>query len=153
MVDVVSLYPSVMMDPNSKFPIGDCRFVFKQNLENFGFYQIECQQRSDKPNILPKRNYEDPTQPLDWKCKTKEIFFCTTVDIEVLRKAGNYVKVISGYEFESFITGDKLFNCLNVFKNEKIKQDCYKSIDSPKYNVAMREVCKLYLNSLSGKVI
>jgi hypothetical protein len=102
---------------------------------------------------LPKRNYDDPTQPLDWKCKTEETYYCTSVDIEVLRKAGNYVKVIKGYEFDAYITGDKLFACLNVFKDEKIRQDCYKSINSLSYNVAMREVCKLYLNSLSGKVI
>lgn len=37
------------------------------------------------PNVLPKRNYIDTTQPLNWKCKDYETFYCTTTDIEVLR--------------------------------------------------------------------
>lgn len=72
-------------------------------------------------NILPKRDYQNPTKPLDWKCKDYETFFCTTTDIEVLRKHGNKVKVIKGLEYESWMYGKDLFACLESFKMEKIR--------------------------------
>ncbi len=72
------------------------------------------------PNVLPKRDYKDPTKPLDWKYKEEDIFYCTTVDIEVLRKFNNPVTIISGIEFSSYITGDILFKSLIPFKDAKI---------------------------------
>jgi len=47
----------------------------------------------------------------------------------------------------------ELFACQLRFRDAKITQDVYKEHRKDLYNGALREVCKLYLNSLSGKVI
>jgi hypothetical protein len=83
-----------------------------------------------------------------------------------LEEFGHKFEIIEGVEFSDRISGDKLFACQSLFKSEKIRQDVYKdykvkeevivgdeTVLKDKYNVALREVCKLYLNSLSGKVI
>lgn len=58
-----------------------------------------------------------------------------------------------GLEFSSTITGAELFGHMQAFKDMKIEQDIRKENKLPGYKPALREVCKLYLNSVSGKVI
>lgn len=60
---------------------------------------------------------------------------------------------MDGLEFSDKISGMDLFACQLRFRDAKITQDVYKEHRKDLYNSALREVCKLYLNSLSGKVI
>lgn len=94
------------------------------------------------------------TVPLNWKKKGLFESWCTSIDLNVMDKHGCGYTVLDGIEFESRVTGSYLFKCMNPFKKEKLRQDVYKDAKNvAKYSVSMREACKLYLNSLSGKVI
>jgi hypothetical protein len=53
MVDVVSLYPYVMMLARNYYPCGDQVAVLTRNRERLGFYHILVKQREDLPNVLP----------------------------------------------------------------------------------------------------
>ena len=45
MIDVVSLYPTAMLDPNNYFPCGTETYVSVRDKSKLGFYKIEVQQR------------------------------------------------------------------------------------------------------------
>lgn len=81
MVDVVSLYPTVMMDENNHYPAGDSYWVEKKDDVKLGFYEVVIRQNSIGYNVLPKRDFDDKTKALDWKCKEQYTTFCTSVDI------------------------------------------------------------------------
>ena len=52
------------------------------------------------------------------------------------------------------LKGEALFGrYVNPLYREKARQDALKEPKSPEYNVAMREACKLLLNSLTGKLV
>lgn len=152
MIDVVSLYPTVMLNPKNFYPCGDQFEVTVRDRTKLGFYHIFVQHREDLPNVLPKRDYEG-LESLNWHTKERFETWCTSIDLDVLEKFDHEFEVIDGIEFSHKISGEELFSCQIAFRNEKIRQDVYKENDKGKYNAAMREVCKLYLNSLSGKVI
>ncbi|OZJ01665.1 hypothetical protein BZG36_05719 [Bifiguratus adelaidae] len=70
---------------------------------------------------------------------------------KMIRKYDGEVEIIIGYYWEE--------NREDIFKyyfrsiiQEKYKQDDYKENDENKYNSALRECCKLLMNSLSGKL-
>lgn len=110
-------------------------------------------QPANKMNVLPKRDFENPTQPLDWKFKGCFETYCTSIDIDVMHTNAIQCEVIRGLEFSDKISGAQLFGHLQAFKDMKIEQDIRKENKLPGYAPALREVCKLYLNSTSGKVI
>ena len=109
-------------------------------------------QREDLPNVLPKRDY-DGLKPLDWCCKEEYETYCCSVDLDVLEQYGHEFTILDGLEFSDKISGMELFACQLRFRDAKITQDVNKEHRKDLYNGALREVCKLYLNSLSGKVI
>lgn len=156
MVDVVSLYPSVMYNENCFYPRGEHTYTAKRNYSKLGFYHIKVKHLPNLPNVLPKRDYEG-TSPLDWNCKEEFETWCCSIDLDVLEKHGHYYKVIEGIEFADRIGGHQVFSSQRIFKNQKILQDVLKDskdeVLHKQYNESMRNVCKLYLNSLSGKVI
>ena len=102
--------------------------------------------------MLPKRDYEG-TNPLNWCCKDEFETWCCSVDLDVLELYGHSFTIIDGLEFTDKISGMDLFACQLRFRDAKIIQDVNKEHRKELYNGALREVCKLYLNSLSGKVI
>jgi len=110
-------------------------------------------QPANKMNVLPRRNFEDPTQPLDWKYKGEYETYCTSIDIDVMLINGIGCDVVKGLEFSNKISGAQLFGHMRAFKDMKIEQDIRKENKLPGYACAQREVCKLYLNAVSGKVI
>jgi hypothetical protein len=56
-------------------------------------------------NVLPRRNFEDATQPLDWKYKGEYETYCTSVDIDVMLRNGIQCEVVMGLEFSKTISG------------------------------------------------
>jgi hypothetical protein len=73
--------------------------------------------------------------------------------LDVLEEYGHSFTIIDGLEFSHKISGLELFACQLKFRDAKIIQDVNKDSRKELYNPALREVCKLFLNSLSGKVI
>jgi hypothetical protein len=84
MVDVVSLYPTAYLALSNLFPCGELSWVESRDSSKLGFYKVYVNQPADKMNVLPRRNFEDPTQPLDWKYKGEFETYCTSIDIDVM---------------------------------------------------------------------
>lgn len=59
MVDVVSLYPFVMMSADMFYPCDDYKWVTERDPNKLGFYRIVLKQREDLPNVLPLRDFND----------------------------------------------------------------------------------------------
>lgn len=53
MIDVVSLYPTAMLNPNNYYPCGRQDWVSVRDKSKLGFYNIIVKQREDLPNVLP----------------------------------------------------------------------------------------------------
>ena len=164
-IDCVSLYPYVML--NRHFPVGmplDTKTYIKNKI---GIYNVIVHnQCEEKYNITPLRN--EKTDLLDWTWKGEIKGVLCSVDIECLKRHGAKITIKNGIYWEQ--TTNSLFD--QYFKPlimEKQKQDslldstCFacKSSSSvcntceeerAKYNPAIRETCKLLMNSLSGKL-
>ena len=62
--------------------------------------------------------------------------------------------VVRGLVSSSYIQGNKIFgDYVETLYNEKKQQDEYKKKQDDRYNPALRECIKLFLNSLSGKLV
>ena len=145
-VDVKSLYPYIMR--NCSFPIGDYTETKSFVPQKHGFYRCDVGSQAHlKTPIIPKRG-----ETLDWK-NTEPIsdIVLNSVDISILQGNGVQVTVHEGFYWEKN-TDDMFSSYVDLFEREKSKQDRLAAAKSPEYNVAIRELAKLFLNSLSGKV-
>jgi len=102
------------------------------------------------PVVFPKRS-EDVAVPLDWNNRGSFECTMTNIDIECIRDNGGEVEVYDGIYWEN--TRDDIFDYLKDLETEKNRQDILKNEDEKHYNESLREMCKLFSNSLSGKVI
>jgi len=175
MIDVKSLYPFVMM--NREYPVGEytntkkyvkgklgiyrCKII-NQNLKWGNKEVVEFQKRNKQfqteyaPTIYPlrarKENGErDQTEALNWEHRGEMEANLTTVDIEAIREAGGRVKTYEGIYWEQS-ANDLFVNYLKPFMDGKNAEDKLKA-EGKEYNTALRELDKLFSNSLSGKVI
>ena len=165
MVDVKSLYPFVMM--NRAFPIGDYKKTDEYVEGALGIYRVKVIHQNMKwqdenvmnisheykreyaPIVYPLRS-EDPAVPLNWNYRGEFEANMTSVDIDCIRRNGGEIEVYEGIYWEQ--SSDQVFiNYLEPLMNEKNRQDTLKK--KPEYNPALRELCKLFSNCLSGKVI
>lgn len=152
-VDVASLYPFVMLA--GEYPVGEYVKVETFQKTGMGIYECEIQQTQENEGfisqIIPKREKD---KALDWTSRDKMIVNLTSVDILQLHKyyGENTCVVKNGIHWEK--TSKKVFNnFLNPLVYEKGRQDMMNINKSPEYNPTLREACKLFMNSLSGKVI
>ncbi|KAJ1985981.1 hypothetical protein EDC05_006455 [Coemansia umbellata] len=145
-IDCVSLYPYVML--NNVFPLGDSQFTEEYEQNKIGVYKIKIMTQP-QIKIMPQR--DEKTAKLDWN--KQQISTCaTSQDIDTLKKHGCEVKVKYGFYWDEDI--DRLFQSyFEPLVEEKKKQDELKDQGSDEYNPAVRELCKLLMNSLSGKLI
>ena len=119
MVDVVSLYPYAMSRAENFYPCGESSWVQQRDVSKLGFYEVRVQQKEGVMNVLPFRDFEHPEIPLDWKFKGEYITFCSSIDVDVLQRAGHYVEVVRGLEFSDKLSGSQLFQFLDVFAKVK----------------------------------
>lgn len=143
-VDVTSLYPFVM--EKFQYPKGDLIETKEYVKGKLGVYRCNIL-KQPKKNIFPKREKD---KPLDWK-STEPIInqWLTSVDIESLKKHNGKVEIFEGYYWlETF---NPFTEYISVFKKDKMLQDSLKGTKN--YNGAKREMDKLFMNSLSGKVL
>ncbi|MCP3684702.1 MAG: hypothetical protein GY861_18700, partial [bacterium] len=158
--DVNSLYPAVMLD--NEFPIGSPVKVEKYVPGKLGIYRCRVTQtllkrklndsvigKLDVPCVIP---YRAPGCNLDWNFREEIQVTLTSVDIECVRRAGYHVKVGTGIIFEE--TSTTIFDSyMKPFKARKIAEDLLKEHHSKLYNSGIRNMCKLFMNSLSGKLL
>ena len=182
MCDVKSLYPTIMGSyaDDCPMPYGKYYKTDKYVPNKLGIYNVKiihqrCKWKGhDKmmdafkrvnketgknlstiyaPNVIAKRS-ED--KPLDWFHKgIIEDIVLTSVDIEVLKWATedeNCIIIGKGHYWEES-KSDLFIDFIEPAKAEKTNQDKLKESGSELYNPAMREGCKLSLNSVSGKLL
>lgn len=167
MVDVVSIYPTVMKE--NLFPVGDIvpitsfdEAVERFNRDELGVFSVYYDQRGmegTSHTILPDRK-EDGRY--NWvKCEGKGLV--PTVTLNRLLNSGCDVTPIPlsdwlpgapeiyGYVWTEAAPVFKEF--VEITEKDKNEQDKFKATGDKRYNNALREMYKLILNSLSGKVI
>ena len=172
-VDVKSLYPYVML--NRHYPVGEYKRTDKYIDNKLGIY---CVLIIDQPKIkiIPDRS----TEVLDWDSENDIYKNITSIEIECLKRHGGKIEFIPddqgyiGLYWEESTT--ELYNDFFLkIKNEKTKQDILKADvkdrkklikeikdesvrkevkeTKEEYNPALRNIAKLLLNSLSGKMV
>lgn len=149
MIDVVSLYPYVMT--KRSFPIGNSRKTDKYMERKLGVYRVTIlRQNPLLDNVVPLRSLD---KPLDWKFKGQIECHLYSPDIETFRRYHGIQNIIvhEGYYWNES-SGDVFSKYLLPILNGKKQQDKLKAEGSSEYNPALREMCKLIANSLSGKV-
>ena len=98
--------------------------------------------------MIPHKN-KDGT--LDWNYNEEFICCSDSISLNFLKRYGGISRIKKGFIFITDM--DYIFkDYLEPIIEGKILQDNYKSINSPFYNLALRECLKLLMNSLSGKM-
>jgi len=162
-VDIVSQYPTALM--NMLVPAGKSTWVRKYEPTMHGFYEVrrlrfandDGRRKRFRPIAYKGKNGES----LDWKHQwsdpqTKdETIHIDSQMLEYLIDECGLVsfEVVEGLVSKQCLKGEALFGrFVNPLYREKARQDALKDGASGEYNVAMREACKLLLNSLTGKL-
>ena len=151
-VDIASQYPASLI--YSMIPTGKSYWIDQYNETKHGFYYIEnlvFNSYKLKPVALGIKN-----ESLNWGTNDmKELY----VDSYMLKYIiDNYglisFDVVKGLVSNTEIESKKIFGkYIGTFYDEKKQQDKYKSEGSELYNEALRSTIKLYLNSLTGKLV
>jgi hypothetical protein len=156
MIDEVSLYPSVMAGANAEYmpeqllygfyPVGEETKTREYKEGYLGIYNVKIISQPT-PNIIP---YREEGKSHDWKYKEAFETTISSVSIEMIRHHGGVIEVYDGIYYEK--KSNDMFNSfLSPIIDEKSRQDKLKEDEDPEYNSALRETCKLIMNSLSGK--
>lgn len=165
MIDVASLYPTVMTGTNRKNQLlGDAKFHYGEfpvgkatDTKEFvsgkpGFYEVLIHSQPS-PAIIPIRA---KGVPLDWTAGAivdeKSPAVITSTEVELIRAHGGNVEVLRGRYWEKS-TPNLFIAYFEKLVSEKNRQDALKENKSPDYNPALREMCKLLMNSTSGKFL
>lgn len=156
MIDVASLYPTVMYGKNShlmppalkygRFPKGAPTATEVYMPNKIGFYNVRVK-RQPARNVLPKR-LEDGR--LDWRFAGEFDTIASQCSIELIRRHGGEVEVGGGYYFPG--EDDRAFHTfLEPIFAAKDEEDRLAAAKDPKANASRRNIAKLLMNSLSGK--
>lgn len=162
MVDVASLYPTACCAKNmglldrlapslrwGRFPEGQAVATPCYVPGRVGLYRVLVR-RQPPVAVLPRRS---ETAPLDWQPEGEFETHCTHVEIEEIRmRCGeDAVEVYEGYYWKAD-THERFTPFFMPVLAEKDRQDALKKEKSAEYNPALREACKLIVNSLTGKL-
>ena len=155
-IDITSQYPTAL-----KFmiiPSGESRWVKDYSKTAYGYYTIKNLKWDNDRKFRPICKYIDCKngESLNWTTEWEEDT-TTFVDSEMIKYCVKYLGLVSfdvvdGLVSDYYLKGEKLFGTyVNVLFEEKARQDTLKGTDD--FNNAYREVCKLFMNSLTGKLV
>ena len=140
-LDMTSEYPYVLC--SQAFPIGLPVATPIYVPGRIGVYQVTVMEQPS-PNILPKREAD---LSLDWDYAGEIKIIATSVDIMLLLKYKADVRVSNGFYWEE--SSKEIFReFLQPMIDTKLKIDA-----GGDNNIALRNMCKLGMNGLSGKLI
>ena len=151
--DITSQYPSAMI--YMKIPAGKSEWVNHYRPHSYGYYRIK--NLTLKGKKFRPIAYSCGGESLNWSKNWKE-----EDELYVGSELLKYMLEIESFDFEvvealvskSYVKGEQLFGAyVNTLFAEKAKEDEYKKNKDDKYNPAYREVIKLLLNSVSGKLV
>ena len=144
-IDVTSLYPYVML--NNRYPIGFPTLVNEYQNDKIGVYNVTIHSQPI-PNIIPHKTEEGR---LDWKFKGEIKRVLNSVDIDCLLRYGADITIGKGCYWKTATMN--IFNdYFDKLMTEKKRQDMFCKSSDDRYNAALRELCKLQMNALSGKL-
>lgn len=164
-VDACSLYSSAMLSHSGqedfvekfepRFPKGPCTKTDTWVHGKLGFYKIvditvpfQADRDRLKIGCIPGRADDNR---LNWATLDFPLAYVSNVDLETMTKNGYTFKVVHGiYWDESWMPFEAL---IKPFMDEKVRQDALAKSDPENYNPALREACKLVLNSLYGALL
>ncbi|GAB5594002.1 hypothetical protein Unana1_08902 [Umbelopsis nana] len=132
---------------NREYPIGYPKSTESYIKKKIGVYNVIVHSQP-KYNIIPLRQKD---KPLDWNYKDKIECVLTSVDIECLLRHHCTIEVKDGIYWEE--STNKFFDTyFESIVKEKLRQDELKANGDDSYNESVREMCKLLMNVLSGKL-
>lgn len=169
-VDIKSQYPTALM--HMEIPIGESWWVDEEVPEN-GFYQLwNCVFEDARFKPVPDRV---KGKALDWAAQKIEVMFVDSWMLAYLKKNCGLIsyEVHTGLVSAEHMPGSELFkNYVGTFYKIKEDEDALKdaeekeaercaeegmpyapNAEGPRYNKARREVIKLLLNSVTGKLV
>lgn len=150
-VDIASQYPASLL--YSYIPTGESNWVYAYDKNNHGFYHL----RNVKFNkYLLKPVALTTMTSLNWASNDMTELYTDSYTLKyVIENYGlESFDVVKGLVSDKEILAEKLFGkYINTFYDEKKLQDKYKSEKNVLYNEALRSTIKLYLNSLTGKLV
>lgn len=151
-VDIASQYPASLI--YSLIPTGKSDWIYEYNKDKKGFYLIKdliFDSYLLKPVALSVKSLS-----LNWATNDMDELYVDSYMLKYIIE--NYglksFKVVEGLVSDKDVKGEKIFGkYINTFYDEKKQQDKYKSEKNELYNEALRTTIKLYLNSLTGKLV
>lgn len=154
-VDITSQYPASLI--YSYIPVGKSKWVTEYDEKSIGFYYLKnLRFEEDCYDLKPVASVKE-SGVLNWNTGNHiDEVYIDTYTITYLKKYYGLIdfEVISGLVSYEEILGEKLFGkYVNTFFNEKKRQDILKDMNDNDYNPALRETIKLYMNSLTGKLV
>ena len=156
--DIKSQYPTCLRF--ASVPCGNSWFTTTYDSSYFGFYHYEYLYFNNTLNCFRPIAEVIKDVSLNWKVNDNIVNnqYIDGYMIEYLVKNNGLdlskSKLINGLVSNKQLPLEKLFSkYIDTFYNEKARQDHLKDSNDPMYNNALRETIKLYLNSLTGKLV
>lgn len=153
-IDVTSQYPEAMV--NMKVPSGKSWFTDKYDNRLYGYYHLTNLKWNTPYKLKPVCPSTDKV--LNWNAEwsaTDTVYMDSEMLKYCIAKYGLVsFDVINGLVSSSFVKGSVFFGkYVDTLFQGKAEQDVFKETNDPRYNNALREVIKLMLNSMSGKLV
>lgn len=151
-VDIASQYPASLL--YSYIPTGKSEWVTAYDKSKYGFYLLK-NLKFETPHTF-KPVAEKSVTSLNWATNSMNELYIDSYMLQYV--IDNYgltdFTVEKGLVSDKQILASKLFGkYINTFYEEKKRQDELKKNKDKSYNAALRETIKLYLNSLTGKLV
>lgn len=150
-IDCCSLYPYVMAVMPVFYPCGEiieCCFYKLMPANCIGWFYCDVDQSKLDVKILANKTGVEN----DWDCNYLYNVLISTPMIKYLEKKGAWVKPHNGIYFTDKVKSCELFKFLLDIMKLKNEEDINKKEYPEKYNPVLRELYKLILNILSGKL-
>lgn len=151
--DIASQYPASMM--HMSIPSGKSEWVTSFNKLKHGYYHLQNLKFSSPHTFKPVASKLE-SGVLNWNNNEINDINMDSFMIKYLMQ--NYglesFDVVKGLVSNHYIKGKEIFgDYVETLYNEKKRQDSLKKKNDDEYNPALRECIKLFLNSLSGKLV
>ena len=154
--DITSQYPTALI--NMIVPAGASSWTTEYDENKFGYYTIKNLVFKDNKTFKPIAYSPDDKSSLKWAFEWKK-----NHELKIGSELLKYCietqgllsfEVVSGLVSKNYVKGYQLFGrYVTVLFDEKANQDVLKANKDPLYNPAFREVIKLFLNSVTGKLV
>lgn len=151
--DIASQYPASMM--NMSIPSGKSEWVDSYKPFAHGFYRVKNMVFTSAYQFKPIASKTE-AGVLEWNNASIAEVCVDSFMIKYLQERYGLVSfdVVTGLVSRQYIKGSEIFgDYVDTLYGEKKRQDALKKSDDEAYNPALRECIKLFLNSVSGKLV